>query len=220
MAADLVSSLESASGEGCRERKQCRAPFPGAEAMATNTVVARGERTSVIIVAPDPDWQRQFDREAARLSAALGSLPHAIHHIGSTAITGMVAKPIIDLLLEVDELASLQAQTAALCAIGYEAMGAYGIPQRLYFRRTAVDGRRTHHLHSYQRGSAGAVRHLAFRDYMNAHPIERAAYAELKLQLAARCGDDVRVYVAGKDAFVKQHEALALLWRAQSIRRE
>lgn len=169
----------------------------------------------VRVVAPDPAWPALFEDESRRLRAALGALDVRVHHIGSTAIRGIFAKPVIDMLLVVDDLERLDAQADSLRALGYEAMGEFGIPRRRYFRRDALPGLRTHQLHSFESGSVGARRHLAFRDYMNAHADAAQAYSDLKQRLACASPDDMAAYVRGKDAFVKQHETLALAWAAR-----
>lgn len=164
----------------------------------------------VRVVPPDPDWPRAYDAEARRLRDALGDTVIALHHIGSTAIRGIHAKPIIDILLEVGDLGALDRQTQQMQALGYEAKGEFGIPGRRYFRRDSAQGVRTHQVHAFERGSHGARRHLAFRDHMNAHPEAAQAYDTLKRSLAARFPNDLQAYMDGKDAFVKRHEALAL----------
>lgn len=167
---------------------------------------------AVLVVPPDPAWAGRYAAEAARIRAALAEVDVEIHHIGSTAIRGIAAKPIVDLLLEVAELAALDARSAAMSGLGYEAMGEFGLPGRRYFRRSTPDGVRLFHVHAFQRGSAEARRHLAFRDYMIAHPAAAQAYGALKQRLAREFPDDMPAYMDGKDAFVKQHEALALAW--------
>lgn len=165
-----------------------------------------------LIVAPDPTWPAWFASERERLAAALAGLTHELHHIGSTAIPGIAAKPVIDMLLLVDDLHELDARSSLLIDAGYEAKGEFGLPGRRYFRRTTPQGLRTHHLHTYLRGSSEAQRHLAFRDYMRAHPAAAAAYDALKWRLVAAHGQDAAAYIAGKAAFVRQHEVLALAW--------
>jgi len=170
--------------------------------------------TPLIVIGPQVEWPSAFASEAARIREALGDLDHEIHHIGSTSIKGVFAKPIIDMLLLVEDLHELDARSQRLERAGYEAKGEYGIPQRRYFRLHSPQGARTHHLHSFIRASEGAVRHLAFRDYMNQHPKAARAYSNLKRELAAKYPNDSNSYIAGKDAFVKQHELLALAWRS------
>lgn len=116
------------------------------------------------IVDHDPAWSAAFEAEARRLQGALGAVAAAVHHVGSTSVPGLVAKPVIDVLLEVERLAELDVRTPVLEGLGYEALGEYGIPGRRYFRRGDAAGVRTHQVHAFARGSHGALRHLAFRD--------------------------------------------------------
>jgi GrpB-like predicted nucleotidyltransferase (UPF0157 family) len=153
-----------------------------------------------------------FEAEAAQLRAVLSDMAIELHHIGSTAIKGIYAKPIIDMLLIVQDLPSLDTRSSHICELGYQAMGEFGIPERRYFRKDSPAGERTHHLHAFVHGSAGALRHLAFRDYINHHPDAAQQYSALKQTLAAQCAGDSDAYMDGKDAFVKLHEAKALAW--------
>lgn len=139
---------------------------------------------SAASVSYDPAWPAAYMDEAARLVAALGPALVALHHIGSTTVPGLRAKPIIDLLAEGTSLAAVDRAAPQIVALGYEAMGAFGIQGRRYFRKTDAAGR-THHLHAFEAGSPHVHRHLAFRDYLRAHPQEAAAYAALKIQLLA-----------------------------------
>ena len=110
----------------------------------------------------------------------------AIHHIGSTAIPGIYAKPVIDMLAVVSDIAAVDSYAAAMEALGYEAMGEFGIPGRRYFRRDDANGVRTHQVHAFASGSRDVERHLAFRDFMRAHPDLAREYGELKRALAER----------------------------------
>ncbi len=164
----------------------------------------------VEVVSYDADWPVAFGQEVARIAPAFGEGLVAIHHIGSTSVPGLAAKPILDMLPEVSDIVVADAAVERLEALGYEGLGAYGIPGRRYFRRT-VAGRRTHHLHAFATGSDGLKRHVVLRDYLRAHPEEAAAYGGLKLRLAAEVAD-METYLDGKDAFVKVLEARALAW--------
>ena len=166
----------------------------------------------VVVVPHDPDWAEEFAVEARSIRSKLGAVVVEVHHIGSTAIPGTPAKPIIDMLLEVGSLDALDAATSALEELGYEAMGEFGIPGRRYYRKDSVAGGRTHQVHAFEQGSSGCERHLAFRDYMIAHPDAARAYGALKQQLVKTHAGDVDAYIDGKDAFVKEHEAKAIEW--------
>ena len=164
------------------------------------------------VVGHDPAWSAKFKAEAGRISEAVGEAAVRMHHIGSTAIPQTKAKPIIDILLEVTSLGVLDQKAPMLEALGYEAMGEFGIPDRRYFRLDDFDGTRTHQIHAFEAGVPNVVRHLAFRDYLRAHPSVAEEYGALKEHLANAHPHDRAAYVDGKDAFVKEHERRALLW--------
>ena len=166
------------------------------------------------VVAHDPAWKGEFGAEAERISRALGDVATTLDHIGSTAIPGIFAKPVIDILLQVDDLARLDEKNPAMEELGYEAMGEFGIPGRRYFRKDDAAGVRTHHVHAFRTGQREAQRHLAFRDYMIAHPEEAQRYSELKQKLAREHPEDIEAYMDGKDPYIKEQEARAVAWRA------
>jgi len=151
-------------------------------------------------------WPEGFHAEQTVLSAALGNTALALHHIGSTAVPGLAAKPILDLLLEVTDLAALDDQTAALAALGYIAKGENGIAGRRYFYKNSPkhSQQRSHHLHAFVRGAPQIRQHLALRDYLRQNPVAVAAYAALKLALAQQFPNDTQRYQAGKDHFIAQ----------------
>ncbi|GGB57477.1 GrpB family protein [Blastomonas aquatica] len=166
------------------------------------------------IVAHNTLWKQDFAAEANAVASALDLRLTTVHHIGSTAIAGILAKPVIDMLAVSPSLDALNTATPALTALGYQAMGAYGIEGRLYFRKDDAAGRRTHHLHGYAAGSPQIERHLAFRDYLRAHPDIAMQYSALKQQLIADDAD----YIEGKAPFVLATEAQALGWYRQQPR--
>jgi len=166
---------------------------------------------NVEVVQHSRGWAAEFKAEADRLAAALGDEVVAAHHVGSTAIPGMSAKPIIDILLEVRDVERLDGFHSEMAGLGYEARGEFGIPRRRFFVRS-TGHRRTHHVHAFATGSPGLERHLAFRDYMISHPKEAEAYGRLKESLAKEFPTDIEGYMNGKDAFIKEMEEKALAW--------
>ena len=160
----------------------------------------------------DPGWAVDFGEEASRLRLALAGVVVDVHHIGSTAIPGIHAKPIIDILLTVQRLSALDGKSDVMAELGYEVLGEFGISARRYFRRTSAAGRRTHHVHAFEHGTPGALRHLAFRDYMNAYPQAAQDYDALKRRLASAFPTDRIAYMHGKREFVDRHEAIAMAW--------
>lgn len=165
-----------------------------------------------VVVAPyDQAWPQRFDEEAARLAPAFGPALMTLHHIGSTSVPDLAAKPIIDIMPVVRDIADVTAPvTAALARLGYEGLGEFGLPGRRYFRKGGDN--RTHHVHVYAFDHPDVVRHLAFRDYLRARPVVRCQYARLKVALAARYPRDIKTYMDGKDPFIKATEARALAW--------
>src|SRR5262245_55708594 len=105
----------------------------------------KANRVQRVFVLPhDPRWADEFTGGSFVVAGALGELLQVSHHIGSTAIPGICAKPIIDMLVVVSDLAVLDERTARMEALGYEALGEFGIAGRRYFRKDGQDGNRTH----------------------------------------------------------------------------
>ena len=165
-----------------------------------------------IVVPHDPAWSMQYLQEAGAIHGALGGTVKALHHIGSTAIPGILAKPVIDILVGVSSLEGVDERVEFMGALGYEAKGAFGLPGRRYFRKTDGRGARTHHVHAYLHESAEFTRHLAFRDYLRAHPAEAQLYSDLKAGLVRDKTLDRKAYQAAKSAFVAAFERDALAW--------
>ena len=168
----------------------------------------------VEVVPHDPRWRDAFEAEAKHVAAALGENVVAVHHVGSTAIPNIYAKPVVDLLVEVRDIAEVDGRSSAMESLGYEVMGEYGISGRRYFRKDNREGIRTHHIHAFGAGSEEALRHLAFRDYMIAHPSEAQRYSELKRKLAKEHPQNIDGYMDGKDDFIKEIDRRAARWRA------
>jgi GrpB-like predicted nucleotidyltransferase (UPF0157 family) len=164
----------------------------------------------VIIVDYDPSWVSQFEALRTRLSEALGALALEIEHVGSTAVPGLAAKPIIDINVVIRTRDDLPAVIHALAGIGYRHEGDLGVADR-----EAFDGpNRTHHLYVCSQTSESLRRHLVFRDYLRTHPADAQLYANLKWEAALRFRDDRTAYTAAKSAFIAD-----ILERACATRR-
>lgn len=166
----------------------------------------------VKVVSYDREWPMLYQSEVTRL---LNVLEHEIvsnHHIGSTAIPGMSAKPIIDILLEVRNISKVDDYNDAMIGLGYEPRGELGIAGRRYFSREEPVDVRTHHIHAFQSGNRGKERHLAFRDYMIAHPVDVREYSQLKMDLAKKFPLDIDGYIKGKESYVDDMEKRAIGW--------
>ncbi|WP_181679029.1 GNAT family N-acetyltransferase [Candidatus Protochlamydia amoebophila] len=152
------------------------------------------------VVEYDPNWPELFEVEAERIKQALGHNCIEIHHIGSTSIPGLSAKPIIDMLPVVRNIQEVDKATKAMESLGYEVKGEYGIAFRRYFQKGK--SLRTHNVHVYQEGDPEIIRYLNFRNWMRSHPDDANSYAKLKLELAKKFPYDSLQYCNGKDAFV------------------
>lgn len=170
-----------------------------------------GESAVNLVVPYDTRWPAIFAEEALALRIGFRGTLVAIEHIGSTAVAQLSAKPIVDILGIAASLRAVDQRVAAAGALGYEALGEYGIAGRRYFRRSDGLGRRSHHLHVFAAGAPEIERHLAFRDYLRAHPSIAADYAALKIVLAGR--DD---YQQAKAPFVLATIEAAIDWRRRS----
>ena len=166
----------------------------------------------VTVVPYDPQWPAAFERAAREVKEALGESLLAIHHIGSTSIPGIHAKPIIDMLAVASDLLRVDERAQRMRGIGYEVMGEFGIEGRRYFRRDNAAGVRTEHVHTFAVESSHVRRHLAFRDFLGAHPELAQQYSQLKQRLAAAYPLDIQACMDGKEAFIRQTEANALEW--------
>ena len=123
---------------------------------------------------------------------------------------GLAAKPIIDIIIEVSCLTKLDALSVFFEEMGYEVMGEFGIEGRRYYRKGG--DHRTHQIHGFMVGDFHIQRHIAFRDYLIAHPDIMHEYQILKIGLARTCDNDIDVYCDGKDSFVQYHEKQAVNW--------
>jgi GrpB-like predicted nucleotidyltransferase (UPF0157 family) len=170
----------------------------------------------VVVEPHDPRWAKSFEAESRLVARALSPGVTAVHHIGSTAIPGTCAKPIIDILVEVADISTVDTSDPDMTALGYESMGECGIAGRRYFRKEDEAGTRTHHVHVFTSRSPEALRHLAFRDFMLAHHDWAGRYSDLKRRLAQAHPNDIEAYIEGKDAFIKEVNQRAAEWRAPS----
>jgi GrpB-like predicted nucleotidyltransferase (UPF0157 family) len=166
----------------------------------------------VEIVEYDPAWPSVFARERRCLVACLpAGVVARIEHFGSTAIPGMAGKPIVDMLVEVTDLATVREEVAPLLeSLGYEyfwrpTFGDDGEPFYAWFiKRDPATGRRTHHIHMVEHSFTAHWDRLLFRDYLIAHPDIAAGYGELKRALAAAPWTDRVAYTAAKGDFIRR----------------
>jgi GrpB-like predicted nucleotidyltransferase (UPF0157 family) len=155
----------------------------------------------IVVVAYDPGWPVRFARLRDTLAAALGRLAVRIEHVGSTAVPGLAAKPIIDLDVVIAARTDLPAIIERLRPVGYAHQGDLGVGGREAF--VAPSGGPSHHLYVCAADSAALARHLILRDLLRADPEAAGAYADLKRTLAARHRHDRAAYTDAKTAFIE-----------------
>ena len=168
----------------------------------------------VILAAYNPEWPLTAATHSERLRA-LGPNLVTVHHIGSTSVPGLVAKPIIDLMPVVTNLTRLDEQRQHVEALGYRWRGEFGISGRRYCILTDEVGVRSVQLHFFKAGSPHVERHIAFRDYLRAHPEEANAYAIEKRRAQNLHPTNSHAYADEKDKWIRVVEAKALIWASR-----
>lgn len=154
------------------------------------------EPREIVIVDYDPSWPKRFERERERLASALGPLALTIEHVGSTAVPGLAAKPIVDLLITVKDPED-ESLGAPIEAAGYELR--VREPAHRMFRTPERDV----HVHLWAAEDPEVCRLLRFRDRLRASPQDRAAYAGLKRTLARRSWPDMNAYADAKGPLIE-----------------
>jgi len=169
----------------------------------------------VEIVPYDPRWPARFTRARRAIMSAIGGYIRVIEHIGSTAVPGLAAKPVIDILIGVRSLEDAAAFLPPLAPLGYTYIPQHEaiFPERRYLHRI-VNGRHTHHLHIVEPGSDFYRIQLLFRDYLRSHPDAVGQYAELKYRLAEKYRNDREAYTDAKSGFIRD-----ILQRAENTPR-
>ena len=153
----------------------------------------------------DAQWPILFEQEKARIIAALGSSLLMVEHLGSTAVPGLAAKPVIDIGLGIRSLVEAPALSPTIERLGYiyePALEQLLPERRLFWKGTPTV--HTYHLHLAEVNNPVLLRPLRFRDHLRRYPDTAQKYGALKRELAKRCEQDMEAYVNGKAAFVEQ----------------
>jgi len=159
----------------------------------------------------DPNWPTLFEKEKNLILGAVGCIVVGIEHIGSTAVPGLEAKPIIDILVAVSHLSDARRCIEPLKVLGYEYQPRLeaDIPERRFFGKGVPPREQHYHLHMVELRSDFWERHLLFRDYLRAHPEVAQEYQRLKTQLAAEYGRNREGYTEAKTPFIESIVAKA-----------
>lgn len=158
----------------------------------------------VIVESYDPQWSKDFEAIRQELSQALGDLALAIHHVGSTAVPDLSAKPIIDIDVEIVSYAVFPRVVARLAEAGYSHEGDLGISKREAFCYEGKSHLRKHHLYVCPSDSEELHRHITFRNYLRSHPEAVKAYSAVKKEAARLFPDSIDDYMAHKSACIEQ----------------
>jgi GrpB-like predicted nucleotidyltransferase (UPF0157 family) len=163
-----------------------------------DVLIGGREKRAIVIAGYDPAWPVRFEAERARILGAIDPAARRIEHIGSTAVPGLAAKPIVDILVAVEDPDDEAAFVPALEAAGYVLR--VREPEHRMLRTPQLDV----HVHVWRDGSSEVGRHLALRDRLRASADDRAAYERLKRSLAQREWDDMNDYAAAKGALIEE----------------
>ncbi|WP_232328975.1 GrpB family protein [Metabacillus litoralis] len=172
---------------------------------------------NIIITDYNENWTQLFKKEAKLISGILKDELVKIHHIGSTAVSDLKAKPIIDMMPIVKDISNVDHFNENMIEIGYEPLGEFGINGRRYFRKGGEN--RTHQIHMFQYDNHFEIeRHLAVRDYLRSHKKDAIEYGKLKESLALEFSKDIEGYSNGKSDFVENLERKAIEWKRENER--
>jgi GrpB-like predicted nucleotidyltransferase (UPF0157 family) len=170
-----------------------------------------GSHMEITLAPYSKQWPEEFEKEKELLLDSIGKWVLEIEHVGSTAIPGLSAKPIIDIMIGVKSLSEADRECVSrIKKLGYAYIKKYEdeIPNRRYFQKVNESGQRTHQIHLVEMNSDWWRRHLLFRNYLRAHPETAKEYESLKRQLA-KCYTDTNEYARAKTAFVRDVEGRA-----------
>jgi GrpB-like predicted nucleotidyltransferase (UPF0157 family) len=181
--------------------------------MADKRAERIADATRVWLAPHDPAWKEMAAAEGARLSGVLGENLIAAHHIGSTAIPGIAAKPVVDLMPVAHSFEALEARRAAIEGLGYLWRGEFGIEGRRYCVLER-NGKRVFHVHFYQAGAAQIGAQLVFRDYLRAHRHEALAYEAAKHAAAEAHPENSLAYNDHKAGWIRACLERANAWAA------
>ena len=173
------------------------------------------EQRDVELVPYNPEWSTLAVQEAKRILDSFSFPIIGIYHIGSTSVPGLKAKPILDFVLEVEDLDDVLENAVLFEGLGYTSRGEFGIPGRQFFTKDTNE-ERTHHLHVFEQGHPDIERHLVFRDFLRANPDAAREYEKLKEKLAKRFPKASGDYTEAKSDFILSMDEVARYWLEQN----
>jgi GrpB-like predicted nucleotidyltransferase (UPF0157 family) len=159
------------------------------------------EDWNIVVVPYDPDWAKEFSKIEKELLVAISDVVLSIEHVGSTSVTGLYAKPIIDIDIVADNDMFAQVKEK-LKEIGYEHVGDLGIESREAFSYKNKEHLMEHHLYVCNKNASELKRHITFRDYLRLHDDERDRYSRIKIEMAEKFPHDIDNYLLGKQSVI------------------
>ncbi|MTI46706.1 MAG: GrpB family protein [Firmicutes bacterium] len=173
--------------------------------------MGEGNERKIEVVNYSSDWKKIYNEESKKINEIMGYIINESHHIGSTSIPGIKAKPVIDILIIVEDIKEIDKYDLQMKELGYVPKGEYGIKGRRFFMKGGNN--RTHHVHIYEVGNEEIERHINFKDYLISHPDKAKQYSELKEKLAQEHTYDIDGYIEGKSKFIKEIDKKAKVWK-------
>ena len=155
---------------------------------------------TIVVVDYDSSWPEEFERLRSRIWPVVSDVALSVEHVGSTAVPGLAAKPVIDVSVVVRTASDVPLAIERLASLGYAHRARLGIEGREAF--DSPPGSAAHHLYLCPRDSPGLANHLAVRDHLRTHPEAAKEYGELKKRLAGQFPHDIDGYVNGKTDFL------------------
>ena len=171
------------------------------------------DKRKVEVKSHDNKWSNKYEKAKNKINNIYKDILVDIHHIGSTAIPNILAKPVIDIMVVVKDINKVDQFDNSMQELGYEPKGEFGIKNRRFFQKGG--NHRSHHVHIFEKGNQEIQRHLNFRDYLRAHPAKAKQYSKLKEKLAEKYPYNVDKYIEGKNDFIKEIDSEAAKWAAE-----
>jgi len=157
---------------------------------------------NIIVVPHDENWKHEFGKLKDEISPLLEDLIISIEHVGSTAVRGLYAKPIIDMNVIIDDFSILPIVIQRLSQINYTHVGDLGIIDREAFKYTDKPHLMEHHLYVCSKNSLEHKRQIAFRDYLRLNPDDCEKYSRIKIEMAKKFPHDIDNYISGKQSVI------------------
>ncbi len=160
-------------------------------------------------------WTEQFKKISGQLKEIFGSEVIAIEHVGSTSVPGMKAKPVIDVLVVVENIRTGLQKESSMTALGYKYEENYIAPNTVMFYKEGLDKSKIENIHVCENGSPKHKQFVVMRDYLISHPLEAKKYEDLKTQLSQEFPGDYIAYREGKQVFLEEMEKRAYEWESE-----